>query len=158
MPLPVRQTLLLMSACLAMGACATEPTTLRGTSARSSNDILALGSAASAASSSELRDLTPEEKRVIMDAVAMSVRDPAAARYRWTKVRSSLGGSVNYCAMVHAKSQYPAYNGWQAYIVELGFSGGHVTSAVMGAIAGGSDISVIKGMCKRYGLDPGNAA
>jgi hypothetical protein len=94
---------------------------------------------------------------VIRDAVATAVRDPAAAKYKWARIPRSAGGSTNYCAMVNAKSQYPAYSGWQAYIVELGSSGGTVTSAVVGAIAGGADIPVIKRMCKRYGLDPGNA-
>ena len=32
-----------------------------------------------------------------------------------------------------------------------------MTSAVIGAIAGGNDMPVIKKMCKRYGLDPANA-
>lgn len=96
---------------------------------------------------------------MIMDAVATAIRDPAAAKYKWAKIArgTGLGGSNNYCAMVNAKSQYPAYNGWQAYIVELGFSGGAVSSAVVGTIAGGADIPVIKRMCNRYGLDPGNA-
>jgi hypothetical protein len=123
---------------------------------RSSKDILNLGTA-SAANSGDLRELTPEEKTVIMNAVATAVRDPASAKYKWARVQRSAGGSTNYCAMVNAKSQYPAYSGWQAYIVELGSSGGTVTTAVVGAIAGGNDIGVIKRMCKRYGLDPGNA-
>jgi hypothetical protein len=132
---------------------------LRGTSARSSKDILALGSAAQVAETSDLRELTPEDKSDITDAVSNAIRDPAAAKYKWTKIPRSAGhgASTNYCAMVHAKSPYPAYSGWQAYIVELGFSGGHVSTAVIGAIAGGADVSVIKRMCKRYGLDPGNA-
>ena len=159
MPLYARQSLLGIAVAVMLAACAgsPQPTTLRGTSARSPNDILNLGSAAAVANSTDLRDLSPEEKRVIMDAVATAVRDPAAAKYKWARIPRSAGGSTNYCAMVNAKSQYPAYSGWQAYIVELGSSGGTVTSAVVGAIAGGNDIAVIKRMCKRYGLDPGNA-
>ena len=38
--------------------------------------------------------------------------------------------------MVNAKSAYPAYSGWQAYIVEGTVSGGKLTSAVVGLIAG----------------------
>jgi hypothetical protein len=159
MPLHARQTLLGIAAAVMLAGCASspQPTTLRGTSARSPNDILNLGTAAASANSADLRDLSPEEKRVIMDAVATAVRDPATAKYKWARIPRSAGGSNNYCAMVNAKSQYPAYNGWQAYIVELGSSGGTVTSAVVGAIAGGNDIPVIKRMCKRYGLDPSNA-
>jgi hypothetical protein len=158
MPLYARQTLLGIAAAVMLAACAgsPQPSSLRGTSDRSPNDILNLG-AASAANSGDLRELSPEEKGVIMAAVATAVRDPAAAKYKWAKIPRSAGGSTNYCAMVNAKSQYPAYNGWQAYIVELVSSGGTVTAAVVGAIAGGNDIGVIKRMCKRYGLDPGNA-
>ena len=94
-----------------------------------------------------------------MNAVSTSIKDPAAAQYRWARFSRDVpfGGSVNYCAMVNAKSPYPAYNVWQSYIVALNLSGGTITSAVIGAIAGGKDIPVIKKMCKRYGLDPGNA-
>jgi len=65
--------------------------------------------------------------------------------------------SINYCATVDAKSPYPAYNGKQAYIVEAHMSGGHVTSAVMGLIAGGKDASIVGKMCAKYGLDPNTA-
>ena len=100
-----------------------------------------------------MRELTPDEKRIIMDSLVSSLRDPAAAKYRWAK----FGGSGNYCAMVNAKSPYPAYNGWQSYIVEVSMSGGTITSAVVGLIAGGADTALVKKMCARYGLDPANA-
>jgi hypothetical protein len=107
------------------------------------------------------RDLTPPEKKVIVDAVATSVKDPAAAKYRWTKLATTPAedGSYNYCATVDAQSPYPAYSGHQAYIVEvkLGF-GGKVTSAVMGLIAGGKDFALVSKMCAKYGLDPNNAS
>ena len=51
----------------------------------------------------------------------------------------------------------PAYSGWQAYIVEGTSSGGKVTSAVVGLIAGGKDTEIVRKMCKKYGLDPGGA-
>jgi len=66
--------------------------------------------------------------------------------------------SVNYCAIVDAQSPYPAYNGKQAYIVEAHLSGGHVSGAVMGLIAGGKDAAIVAKMCAKYGLDPNNAS
>jgi hypothetical protein len=36
--------------------------------------------------------------------------------------------------------------------------GGHVTSAVMGLIAGGKDASIVRSMCSKYGLDPDRAS
>ena len=103
------------------------------------------------------RELTPPEKKVISDAVGLSIKDPGSAQYRWPKIPASEEGSVNYCGMVNAKSPYPAYSGWQAYIVEARVSGGKVSSAVVGLIAGGKDVAIVRKMCKKYDLDPGNA-
>ena len=105
------------------------------------------------------RDLTPEEKKAIMDSVAPSLRNPAAAKYKWAKFPTVVTeNSVNYCATVDAQSPYPAYSGQQAYIVEANVSGGHVTGAVMGLIAGGKDFAIVTKMCAKYGLDPKNAS
>jgi hypothetical protein len=106
------------------------------------------------------RDLTPQEKKAIVDAVAPSLRDPASARYRWAKFPTDTppDGSVNYCGTVDAKSPYPAYSGRQVYIVEARVVGGKVTSAAMGLIAGGKDAAIVSKMCAKYGLDPNNAS
>ena len=71
------------------------------------------------------RDLTPQEKKAIVDAVAPSLRNPAAAKYRWAKFPTVVTeSSVNYCATVDAQSPFAAYSGQQAYIVEAHVSGG----------------------------------
>ena len=46
--------------------------------------------------------------------------------------------------MVNAKSPYPAYSGQQAYILEAVISGGKISSAVVGLIAGGKDIEIVR--------------
>jgi len=105
------------------------------------------------------RDLTPQEKKAIVDAIAPSLRNPNAAKYKWAKFPTVVTeNSVNYCAMVDAQSPYPAYSGQQAYIVEANVSGGHVTGAVMGLIAGGKDFQIVSTMCAKYGLDPRKAS
>jgi hypothetical protein len=105
------------------------------------------------------RDLSPEEKKVIMDAVAPSLRNPASARYHWAQFPAVVTeGSINYCATVEAQSPYAAYNGRQAYIVEAQMSGNRVSSAVIGLIAGGKDFAIVTNMCAKYGLDPRNAS
>ncbi|MFZ1148600.1 MAG: hypothetical protein WAR76_02555 [Xanthobacteraceae bacterium] len=105
------------------------------------------------------RDLTPQEKKVITDAVAPSLRNAGAAKYRWAKFPTVVTEEpVNYCAMVDAQSPYAAYSGRQAYIIEAHLSGGHVSSAVMGLIAGGKDIAIVNEMCAKYGLDPKNSS
>jgi hypothetical protein len=59
--------------------------------------------------------------------------------------------------MVNAKSPYPAYSGQQAYILEAVISGGKISSAVVGLIAGGKDIEIVRKMCSKYNLDPNDA-
>ncbi|HXX51821.1 MAG TPA: hypothetical protein VEI98_11135 [Xanthobacteraceae bacterium] len=105
------------------------------------------------------RDLTPQEKKVIMDAIGPSLRNPGSAKYRWAKFPAVVTeDSVNYCATVDAQSPYAAYNGRQAYIVEAQMSGNRVSSAVLGLIAGGKDFAIVSNMCAKYGLDPKNAS
>jgi hypothetical protein len=105
------------------------------------------------------RDLTPEEKQVIMDAVGPSLRDPGSAKYHWAKFPAVVTeGSVNYCATVDAQSPYASYSGRQAYVVEAQMSGNRVSSAVIGLVAGGKDFAIVTKMCAKYGLDPRNAS
>jgi hypothetical protein len=138
-----------MAAALALSACAGGlPTGLSFAT-----------SATSGSSDGAQRDLTPEEKKAIVDAVAPSLRDAASAKYRWAKFPAlTMANSVNYCATVDAKSPYAAYDGRQAYIVEAQLSGGRVTSATMGLIAGGKDVGLVSKMCAKYGLDPNKAS
>lgn len=104
------------------------------------------------------RELTPAEKKIIMDAVGLSLVDPKSARYHWTKFpEMTVRDSVNYCATVDGKSPYPAYNGRQAYIVETKVLGGRVIAATMGLIAGGKDVALVAKMCAKYDLDPNKA-
>jgi hypothetical protein len=109
------------------------------------------------ASGIRTRELTADEKAVISHAVGLSVLNPNAAQFRWPRIADTEDGSINYCGMVNAKSPYPSYSGWQAYIVEGTISGGHMTTAVVGLIAGGKDVEIVRKMCQKYGLDPGGA-
>jgi hypothetical protein len=138
-----------LAAALALSACATTPS--------SDSPSASVGAPAAAVSIGE-RDLTPQEKKAIVDAVSPSLRDPGSAKYKWTKFPLVVTeDSVNYCGIVDAKSPYPSYSGKQAYIVEAKVIGGHVSSAVMGLIAGGKDATIVVGMCAKYGLDPNKA-
>jgi hypothetical protein len=139
-----------LAAGLALSACATTPAP-----GPLSDATPAAGAAAAGGGE---RDLTPQEKKAIVDAVAPSLRDPGSAKYKWTKFPVVVTeDSVNYCGIVDAKSPYPAYNGKQAYIVEAKVIGGHVSGAVMGLIAGGKDATIVATMCAKYGLDPNKA-
>ena len=121
--------------------------------------LISLGGTAHAQQGIGQRDLTPEEKTVIMDAVAPSLRNPGSAKYHWATFPAVVtASSVNYCATVDAQSPYAAYNGRQAYIVEAQMSGNRVSSAVIGLIAGGKDFGIVTSMCAKYGLDPRNTS
>jgi hypothetical protein len=146
-----------LAAGLALAACASSPSSPSSPSGHASaQDLLGLNNMQDASGINK-RDLTPEEKQVISHAVGLSVANPNGAQYRWPQIANTEDGAINYCGMVNAKSPYPAYNGWQAYIVEGAISGGKMTSAVVGLIAGGKDVEIVRKMCKKYGLDPGAA-
>ena len=132
---------------------------LSGCATNTNGDNVAVSTnAATPAASVAQRDLTPQEKKAIVDSVAPSLRDPGSAKYKWAKFPTIVTDqSVNYCATVDAKSPYPAYSGHQAYIVEAHMSGNRVTSSVMGLIAGGKDFAIVTNMCAKYGLDPKNS-
>lgn len=138
-----------LAACVALAGCTTSPP---GPEAAA-----ATGESPAAVASGPQRDLTPQEKRVIVDAIALSIRDAASAKYRWAKFPVTVSGEVNYCATVDAKSPYPAYSGKQAYIIEAKVVGGRVSAAVVGLIAGGKDAALVSKMCAKYGLNPYDA-
>jgi hypothetical protein len=141
-----------VAASLALAACtATPPGDQIAASA-------APATAPAATPASQLRDLTPQEKKVIVDAIAPSLREPGAAKYKWTKFPMvPPSDEVSYCATVDAKSPYAAYSGHQSYIVDTKVTGGHITAAVLGLIAGGKDAAIVAGMCQKHGLDPNSA-
>ena len=152
----VFRAMLVFAAGLALAGCA--GSTLPSSSSSSSTAESLLGLHANSAGSGQgLRELTLPEKKVISDAVGLSIKDPGTAQFRWPQISAAGDGAVNYCGMVNAKSPFPAYNGWQAYIVEANVSGGKVSSAVVGLIAGGKDVEIVRKMCKKYELDPGGA-
>jgi hypothetical protein len=147
-----------LAAGFALAGVALAGCTSPGSSGRATaQDLLALNHIQDA-SGIHTRELLPEEKQVISKAVSLSIVNSASAQYRWPQIASTDDGSINYCGMVNAKSSFPAYSGWQAYIVEGTVSGGKMTSAVVGLIAGGKDVEIVRKMCKKYGLDPGGAS
>jgi hypothetical protein len=143
-------------ASLALAACATtpsaEPPAASATPAAASEPVPA------ATPASQLRDLTPQEKKIIVDAIASSLREPGSAKYKWAKFPMvPPSDQVSYCATVDAKSPFAAYSGHQSYIVDTKVVGGHITAAVFGLIAGGKDARIVAGMCANHGLDPNSA-
>jgi hypothetical protein len=150
-----RTVIAMMAVGFALAGCASSTTTPSSGHA-SAQDLLGLGHIQDA-TGIHTRELMPEEKEVISHAVSLSISNPASAQYRWPQIANTEDGSINYCGMVKAQSPFPAYSGWQAYIVEGTISGGKMTQAVVGLIAGGKDTEIVRKMCQKYGLDPGGA-
>ena len=145
----------LLAASLALAACAT--TTPPADQAAASAAPATTAPAATPAS--QLRDLTPQEKKIVIDAIAPSLREPGSAKYKWAKFPIvPPSDEVSYCGIVDAKSPHAAYDGRQAYIVDTKVSGGHITSAVLGLITGGKDTAIVANMCATHGLDPNSAS
>ena len=145
----------LLAAGLALAACAATPPADQPAASAAP----ATTPAAAATPASQLRELTPQEKKIIVDAVAPSLKEPGAAKYKWTKFPMvPPSDEVSYCATVDAKSPYAAYSGHQSYIVDTKVSGGHITSAVLGLITGGKDTAIVANMCATHGLDPNSAS
>jgi hypothetical protein len=143
-----------VAAALALATCTTTPP----------GDQIAAGATPASASStatpdSQLRDLTPAEKKVIVDTIAPNLKNPGSAKYHWTKFPTvPPSNEVAYCATVDAESPHAAFSGKQAYIIDVKVSGGHIASAVLGLIVGGKDNAIVAGMCKEHGLDPFKAS
>jgi hypothetical protein len=154
---PAFRPILVFAAGLALSACSGMPLSSSSSSSSSSTAEGLLGLHANAGGGQGMRELTLPEKKVISDAVGLSIKDPNTAQFRWPQISAAEEGAVNYCGMVNAKSPYPAYSGWQAYIVEATVSAGKVSSAVVGLIAGGKDVEIVRKMCKKYDLDPGTS-
>jgi hypothetical protein len=149
-------TIAALAAALALSACAASST------ATTTSDLTpspASGAAPAAAGLSVAdRDLTPEEKKLIINALSSSLTNPGSAKYHWTKFPTvPETDQPAYCATVDGNSPHAAYNGRQAYIVDTKVTGGHITAAVLGLIAGGKDAAIVKGMCEKHGLDPSKA-
>jgi hypothetical protein len=147
-----------LAASVALAGCAASPPADQP-AASAAPATTAAAAAAAATPASQLRDLTPQEKKIIVDAVAPSLREPAAAKYKWTKFPIvPPSDEVSYCATVDAKSPYAAYSGHQAYIIDAKVAGGHITSAALGLITGGKDTAIVANMCATHGLDPNSAS
>ena len=151
-----RSAIATLVARFALAACAATPPA--EPPAASAMPAAASEPAPTATPASQLRDLTPQEKKIIVAAIASSLREPGSAKYKWAKFPMvPPSDQVSYCATVDAKSPFAAYSGHQSYIVDTKVVGGHITAAVLGLIAGGKDAKIVAGMCANHGLDPNSA-
>ena len=109
--------------------------------------------------SSGLRDLTSEEKQVIADSLLDNIREPAKAKYLWAQFPAGgpSNGTAHYCAAINAKSPHAAYNGLQAYMVQVQIANGQVIASTITTMAGGADMRIVRNLCAKRGLNPDDA-
>jgi hypothetical protein len=145
-----------LAAALALAACAASSTST--TSDLTPSSTVSGAAPAAASLSMAERDLTPDEKKLIINALSSSLTNPGSAKYHWTKFPTvPETDQPAYCATVDGNSPHAAYNGRQAYIVDTKVTGGHITAAVLGLIAGGKDAAIVANMCATHGLNPNKA-
>jgi hypothetical protein len=147
------KTIAALAASLVLAACAGSTSSM--TSDLTPSAATTSDAAATPASSGAERDLTADEKKVIMHAVSLSLSNAGSAKYHWTKFPVSPDSDQPaYCASVDAQSPHAAYSGHQAFIVDTQMTGGHITAAALGLVAGGKDASIVAKTCATHGLDP----
>jgi hypothetical protein len=152
-----RKIIAALAAALALSACAASSTATTTSDLTPSSTTSGAAPAAASLSVAE-RDLTPDEKKLIINALSSSLTNPGSAKYHWTKFPTvPETDQPAYCATVDGNSPHAAYNGRQTYIVDTKVTGGHVTAAVLGLIAGGKDAAIVATMCATHGLNPNKA-
>jgi hypothetical protein len=157
MPIDRHKTIAALAAALTLSACAASSTATTTSDLTPSSTASSAAPAAASLSVAE-RDLTPDEKKLIINALSSSLTNPGSAKYRWTKFPTvPETDQPAYCATVDGNSPHAAYNGRQAYIVDTKVTGGHITAAVLGLIAGGKDAAIVANMCATHGLNPNKA-
>lgn len=78
------------------------------------------------------RDLTPPEKKVIMDVVNGQLKDPGSAKYYWQDYKEE----GVYCAHVNAKNSYGGYGGKTPILMSVKKDGkGRINSAQGGILS-----------------------
>jgi len=146
-----------LAGALALAACAASSTSTTTSDLTPSATASAPAPAAAGLSAAQ-RDLTPDEKKLVINALSSSLTNPGSAKYHWTKFPTvPETDQPVYCATVDGNSPHAAYNGRQTYIVDTKVTGGHITAAVLGLIAGGKDAAIVVNMCATHGLDPNKA-
>jgi hypothetical protein len=110
-------------------------------------------------SASMARELTADEKQVIAESLSDNLRESEKAKYLWAPfpAKAPANGQAHYCAAVNAKSPHAAYNGLQPYLVQVQVSNGQIVASVLGAIAGGNDMRIVRKLCAKHGLNPDDA-
>lgn len=102
------------------------------------------------------RSLTTAEMRTVSAAVALKLKDPQSAQFRWNAYLNDKTGS--YCGFVNSKNSYGGYPGFQPFMAIIGpdAQGKTVVGIVFMDDAGATAVAEL---CAKngYNLDPSAA-
>jgi hypothetical protein len=104
------------------------------------------------------RDMTPAEKKFLMEALSKDLKDPGSAQFKWSQIPepASPGGTVHYCATVNAKNSYGGYVGQKPFIATVNFTNNKMTSASLNILATSEAFAeqLVLDECTKHNLFP----
>jgi hypothetical protein len=105
------------------------------------------------------RELTTPERTALSRALAASLKDPDAAKYKWMPVvLAERQGVTDYCGLVNGKNSYGGYTGFVRFYAQLQKDDkGQFTRATMRAVEEANrevnplDPRWMNGICEQFG-------
>ena len=77
------------------------------------------------------RELTKQEKSIIVKAVAEELKDPDSAKFKWVKANILWGSDLSvYCGLLNGKNSYGAYIGYRPFYVKADFVKGRIKKVI----------------------------
>jgi hypothetical protein len=106
-----------------------------------------------------LRDLTPDERALLIAGFTTEMKDPNTVQLKWNRIgQPDEKGVAEYCAMIDGKNDYGTYVGFQPFIAQVFFIGGKIAGAKVTSVAyDAASAQAVERDCKAHGIDPHSA-
>jgi hypothetical protein len=102
----------------------------------------------------ERRELTPVEKVSLTSALALTLKDPGSAQFKWVPViMLEREGIFDYCGLVNGRNSYGGYVGFQKFYAQISKNDrGQFTKGLIRTVAS-DDVGTIAtdGLCEKHG-------
>jgi hypothetical protein len=97
-------------------------------------------------------DLSPVEKKAVMDAVAARLKDPLSAQFgSITAAARAVGGDIRVCGKVNAKNGNGGYTGYSSFYAMVNSHRPQQATVISMARGHGEEAAILK-FCENYGL------
>ena len=100
------------------------------------------------------RELSPVEKKALAVTLSQTLKDPAAAQFKWLPAVIAPREGVNdYCGLVNGRNSYGGYTGFQKFYAQLyPDDKGQFGRGLIRAVASDEVLTVaVDGQCEKYG-------